>query len=219
MTVFAFIYDVNYLFTTVNILYTLLERLFTSKTRVKILAEMLLNPGREYHIRELSRITGISPIYVQKELKNLQSLGLLVSRKQGNMILYALDKHSVISDDLKRMFLKTEGVGTEILRGVDKSEIKYALIYGSFAKGAETASSDIDLLVIGDIDEDVLLESVSKAERKIGREINYLLWTPREFVQKARQKIPLLLEILKTDVVMIVGEQREFKRFIKKESG
>ncbi len=194
----------------------MLERLFTSKTRVRILAEILLNSDREYHIRELSRIVDISPIYVQKELKNLQSLGLLTSRKQGNMVLYTLDKHSTISDDLKRIFLKTEGVGAEILKNLGKAEIQYALIYGSFAKGAETTRSDIDLLVIGDVDEDILLRSISKAEGKVGREINYLLWTPKEFAQKARQKIPLLLEILKTDVVMIIGEQREFKRLIKK---
>ncbi len=195
----------------------MLERLFTSKTRVKLLSEILPNSDREYHIRELSRIIDISPIYVQKELKNLQSLGLLTSRKQGNMILYALDKRSTISDDLKRIFLKTEVVGSEILKSLDKSKIQYALIYGSFAKGVETTKSDIDLLVIGDIDEDVLLKSVSKTEGKVGREISYVLWTPKEFIQKARQKIPLLLEILKTDVVMIIGEQRELKRFIKKE--
>ncbi|TBR24754.1 MAG: hypothetical protein EPO63_03260 [Candidatus Nitrosotenuis sp.] len=194
----------------------MLEGLFTSKTRVKLLSEMLLNSEREYHIRELSRIIGISPIYVQKELKNLQSLGLLISRKQGNMVLYVLDKRSTISDDLKRIFLKTELVGTEILKSLDIAKIQYALIYGSFAKGVETTKSDIDLLVIGDIDENVLLKSVSKAEGRVGREISYVLWTPKEFAQKARQRIPLLLEILKTDVVMIVGEQREFKRSIKK---
>ncbi|QLH09480.1 nucleotidyltransferase domain-containing protein [Candidatus Nitrosotenuis sp. DW1] len=196
----------------------MLERLFTSKTRVKLLSEILLNSDREYHIRELSRVIDISPIYVQKELKNLYSLGLLTRRTQGNMVLYVLDKRSTISDDLKRIFLKTEGVGNEILKSLDKAKIQYALIYGSFAKGVETTKSDIDLLVIGDIDEDDLLKSVSKAEGKVGREISYVLWTPKEFAQKARQKIPLLLEILKTDVVMIIGEQRELKRFIKKES-
>ncbi len=197
----------------------MLEMLFTSSTRVKILTEILLNSDREYHIRELSRLIGISPIYVQKELKNLQELGLLVSRKKGNMVLYTLDKDSTIADDLKRIFLKTEGVGTELFRNLDKKKIQYALIYGSFAKGTETTKSDIDLLVIGDVDEDLVLRSISKTEKRIARQINYLLWTPKEFVQKAKQRIPLLADILKTDVIMIMGEQREFKRFIKKESG
>jgi predicted nucleotidyltransferase len=196
----------------------MLEKLFTSSARVKILTEILLNSDKEYHIRELSRLIDISPIYVQKELKNLQTIGLLVSRKKGNMVLYALDKNSTIADDLKRIFLKTEGVGAELLRNMDQ-KIQYALIYGSFAKGTETTKSDIDLLVVGDIDEDLMLRSVSKTEKRIGRQINYIFWTPKEFAQKAKQKIPLLADILKTDVIMIIGEQREFKRFIKKESG
>lgn len=197
----------------------MLERLFTSSTRVRILAEILLNSDREFHIRELSRIVGISPIYVQKELKNLQTLGLLVSRKKGNMVLYCLDKSSVIADDLKRIFLKTEGVGRELIKNLDKKTIQYALIYGSFAKGTETTRSDIDLLVVGDIDDDLVLKSVLKAEKKVSREINYVHWTQQEFIQKVKQKIPLLVDILKTDVIMIIGEQSEFKRFIKKELG
>ena len=196
----------------------MLERLFTSEARVKILTEVLLNSDREYHIRELSRITSMSPIHVQKELKNLQSLGLLRSRKTGNMVLYTLDKSSAIAEDLKRIFLKTEGVGNEILKSLDKKQIQYALIYGSFAKGTETTTSDVDLLVIGNIDEDSLLRSVSKAESRMGREINFIHWTPKEFAQKAKHRIPLLVDVLKTDIIMIVGEQQEFKRFIKKES-
>jgi predicted nucleotidyltransferase len=197
----------------------MLERLFTSSTRVRILAEILLNSDREFHIRELSRIIGISPIYVQKELKNLQTLGLLSRRKKGNMVLYCLDKNSAIADDLKRIFLKTEGVGRELVRILDKKTIQYALIYGSFAKGTETTGSDIDLLVVGGIDEDLVLKSVLKAEKKVMRQINYIHWTQEEFIQKARQKIPLLADILKTDVIMIIGDQSEFKRFVKKEFG
>jgi predicted nucleotidyltransferase len=134
------------------------------------------------------------------------------------MVLYMVDKNSTIIDELKRIFLKTEGVGTQIFKNLDKKKIQYALIYGSFAKGTESTKSDIDLLVIGDVDEDSLLASISKAEKKIGREINFIHWTPKEFVQKAKEKIPLLVEILKTDVIMMIGEQSELKRAIKKES-
>jgi predicted transcriptional regulator len=94
----------------------MLERLFTSKTRVRLLSEMLLSSDREYHIRELSRIIDISPIYVQKELKNLQSLGLLTSRKQSNMVLYVLDKSSTISDDLKRVLSGCRDPSTDLIR-------------------------------------------------------------------------------------------------------
>ncbi len=193
----------------------MLERLFTSTTRVSILEEFLLNPGREYHIRELARILEVTPIYVQKELRNLESLGLLESRKKGNMVLYKLRVKSPIAEDLKRIFLKTESIGQSIMQDLDTRKIKFAFIFGSFAKGVETETSDVDILIIGDVSEDDVLRSISKTERRIGRQINFILWTEKEFVEKVEKKIPLIKEISKTPIIMIVGDEDELKRSIK----
>ncbi len=193
----------------------MLERLFTSTTRVSILEEFLLNPGNEYHIRELARIVDTTPTYVQKELKNLESLGLLDSRKKGNMVLYKLRLKSSIAEDLKRIFLKTESIGQVIMKELDIKKIKFAFIFGSFAKGVETATSDVDVLIIGDVNEDDVLRSISKIERRIGREINFILWTEEEFLEKVEKKIPLIKEISTTPVIMIVGDENELKRSIK----
>lgn len=192
----------------------MLERLFTSTTRVNILEEFLLNPGNEYHIRGLARIVKATPIYVQKELKNLESIGLLDSRKKGNMVLYKMRTKSPIAEDLKRIFLKTESIGQAIMKDLDARKIKFAFIFGSFAKGSETSTSDVDMLIIGDVNEDDVLRSISKTERRIGREINFILWTEEEFLDKAKKKIPLIKEILKTSVIMIVGNDDELKRLI-----
>lgn len=197
----------------------MLERLFTSEARVKILTEILLNSDKEYHIRQLARIIDKSPILVQKELKNIENLGLLQHRKQGNMVLYSIEKNSAIIEDLKRIFLKTEGVGNELLKNLDKSQIQYALIFGSFARGVETTKSDIDLMIIGDIEEKQLLRSISSVETKIGREVNIIHWTFDELLQKSKHQIPLLMEILKTNLIMIIGDKDEFKRLVKKGSG
>jgi 5-methylcytosine-specific restriction endonuclease McrA len=83
----------------------MLENLFTSKIRVKLLGEFLLKPNDEFHIRELSRMIKSTPINAQKELKNLQLAGLLESRHLGNMILYKLRKESPIAEGLKMVFL------------------------------------------------------------------------------------------------------------------
>lgn len=198
----------------------MLERLFVSKTRVRLLEELLLNPHAEFHIRELARIVDDIPINAQKELKNLQLAGLLTNRKQGNMILYKLNKESPIAEDLKRIFLKTESIGREILAKLpDKEKIRYALIYGSFAKGTESGSSDIDMLIIGGIDEDSILKSIQTIEKRIGRTINFVLWTEKEFERKIRDNITLIREIIKSPVIMITGEENELKRTIKQRSG
>jgi predicted nucleotidyltransferase len=106
-----------------------------------------------------------------------------------------------------------------ILKGLYNKDIKYALIYGSFAKGMETATSDIDLLVVGNVDEDSLMKSVSKTERISGREINFVLWKEKDLMEKARKNIPLIKEISKTPIMMIIGDEDEFKRLVKTRSG
>jgi predicted nucleotidyltransferase len=198
----------------------MLERLFVSKTRVRLLEELLLNPHTEFHIRELARIVDDIPINAQKELKNLQLAGILTNRKQGNMILYKLNKESPIAEDLKRIFLKTESIGREILAKLpDQEKIRYALIYGSFANGTESGSSDIDMLLIGGIDEDSILKSIQTIEKRIGRTINFVLWTEKEFERKIRDNITLIREIKNTPVIMITGDENELKRSIKQRSG
>ena len=121
--------------------------------------------------------------------------------------------------DLKRIFLKTESIGHEIFAGLDAKKIKFALIYDSFAKGTVTSASDVDVLIIRAINEDDILRSVSKTERRIGREINFILWTEKEFLQKVREHIPLIREISKTPIIMLLGDEDEFKRSIKQRTG
>jgi predicted nucleotidyltransferase/biotin operon repressor len=195
----------------------MLEKLFTSKARVKVLETVLLNKGREFHTRELARRIGVSAPYVMKELQNLKSLGLIVERREGNMVLYSINPSSSVIEDIKRIFLKTESLGTELFRVLkgSKESVRYALIYGSFAKGTEVTSSDIDLLVVGDVDEDAILKAVMKAQSRIGREINFIVWTEREFAAKRKEKVALLREIARTPVIMIIGDADEFKRSIK----
>jgi len=199
----------------------MLERLFTSKTRVGILAQFLLNSGSEYHIRGMAGVIHATPILVQRELKNLEQLGLLRKRRVGRMVLYRLDEAASIADELRRIFLKTEGLGAQLLAGIGKGErerIRFALIYGSFAKGVGVASSDIDLLVIGGVDEDVVLKSVMRTERETGRQVSLVLWTEDEFLEKAGLGTPLIKELAETPVIMIVGGSDEFRRLVKQGS-
>ena len=151
---------------------------------------------------------------ITKEMRVIQNIGLVLRGTKGNMVLYKINKQSIIFNELKRIFLKFEMLDEIISRNLPKEKIKYALIYGSFAKGTESQSSDIDLLVIGNVSENSLLRSISKTERTLGREINYLLWKEEEFLDRVKKKIPLIKEISKTPVIMIVGEEDGFKRLI-----
>jgi len=191
----------------------MLERLFTSKSRVKLLELLLLNPTEELHLREMSRRTHVSAPYVKREMTNLINLGLVLKRSQGNLTLFKFNKDSPIAEELKRIFLKTESFGRFIQDSLKEiGNIKFALIYGSFAKGEEAETSDIDLLIIGDVNERRMLGIMEKIEERVGREVNYIAWTEYEFEKKALERIPLLEEIVNTPVIMIVGDLDELRK-------
>ncbi len=193
----------------------MLEKLLTSKTRVKILELLILNADSEFYLRETAKRVGISPAYVKKELKNLQELNLILQRKRGNMILFKINKNSPIFEELKSIFLKTESLGDFIRKNLrELGEIKYALIYGSFAKGVESKESDIDLLIIGTVREEELIKVIRKIEGKMGREINYIIWSESEFKEKANKKHHLLMDIIKNPVINLIGDINEFRKVI-----
>jgi predicted nucleotidyltransferase len=193
-----------------------LEKLFRSRAQVLVLKLLFLNPEGEFHLNDIARRTGLAPSVVAKECAVLLSLGLVKRSVQGNLTIYEINKESVIHDELKRVFMKYELLSEIIANKLHTERVTYALIYGSFAKGTEGGKSDIDLLVVGSIDEDDLLKSVNEIQKSTGRDVNYILWSEREFAEKVRSQIPLIREISKTSVMMIVGEESEFKRAIEK---
>lgn len=191
----------------------MLEKLLTSKTRVKILELLILNADSEFYLRETAKRVGISPAYVKRELENLQELNLVLQRKRGNMILFKINKNSPIFEELKSIFLKTESLGDFLKGNLQKlGEIKHALIYGSFARGVESKESDIDLLIIGSAKEEELLKTLRRVERKIGREVNYIIWSEKEFKERVNKKHHLLIDIIKNPVINLMGDLNEFRR-------
>jgi len=188
----------------------MLESIIGSKTRVKILALFLFNPDRKFYVRELARKTGGNINSVRRELQRLESIGLLKSETAGNMKYYVADKKMPIYEELKGMFLKTEGVGEVIKENLSGlGEVKLALIYGSFAKGEERLGSDIDLMIVGDVDEKKLIPIVRKVERQLSRDINYTLFTPGEFESRVRKKDPFVSDVLKEKKILLAGELGE----------
>ena len=205
--------NVNILSTIVNKWYTMLEKLFTSKTRTKILTLLMFNQDSEYHLREIARKIKISPIYVSKELANLEQLNLVNKKHKGNLTIYQINEGSVILNELKKIFIKTDYIG-ELIKNKLSGKVKYTFIYGSFANGTETESSDIDLFVVGDISEDNIITIIQELESKSGREINYVLWTEKVFAQRAKNH-HLLRSIKKNKIIMLIGDENEFKKRIR----
>lgn len=193
-----------------------LDRLFGSRTRVTLLSKLMMDSDKRFYIRELSKNLGIPYGMLYREVKNLVLLGILQEEKTGKVTLISANRKLPYFSELKSMMIKTAGLGDlvkNVLSGLEG--IRYALIYGSFASGAEDEGSDIDMLVVGDISEEEVLKAVSRVERDVGREVNYIVWSEREFSKRARGKHHLLAEIIRKPVMMLVGDEDGFRRAVK----
>ena len=195
----------------------MLENLITSKTKRKLLSLFLLNPEREFYLREIARLIGEQPNAVSIELKKLDKLGLVKAERKSNSIFYKTDKRSPIYDELRRVVIKTDGIGEELTKFIRKTPgVEFAFVYGSTARGDERATSDIDLMVIGDVDPDELLEQVGRAEKSLMRELNYVIYPRKELTRKESGFIE---GVLRDEKIMLVGDEHELKRIAEERRG
>jgi predicted nucleotidyltransferase len=184
----------------------LLELLIPSQTRIKLLTLFLMNPGREYYIREIERLTGENYAAIHSELANLESLGLLSKMRKGNQVFFSVNEDFFLYHELQQIVLKTEGVG-RVLRGQlgTMQGVSCIFIYGSFAAGRPGLTSDIDVFIVGDIDEDTILTAITEAEENLGREINYTLMRKQEFLDRQQKKEPFVTNVMREPRIILVG--------------
>jgi predicted nucleotidyltransferase len=110
---------------------------------------------------------------------------------------------------LKQIIFKTEGVAGSLQSLLQEFPgIKLAFIYGSYARGEETASSDIDVLIVGEPDDKELTSKVMELERRLGRQINFNVYQEPEYKKKSREKGSFLAEVVEGKKVMLKGRLR-----------
>lgn len=190
----------------------MLEELFSSKARIKVLKLFLFNPEKRYYQRQIASLSEQSIRGVQREIEKMKKIGLIVESIEGNRNYYQVNKNCPVYEDLKRIFLKTVGIGEALRKHLGKAdEIRIALIYGSFAQGEENLSSDIDLLVIGNISVKKLSGMLSKPKNELSREINYTVYSVKEYKRRVKQKDHFLNAILGKEKIFIIGNEDELK--------
>ena len=138
----------------------------------------------------------LDPKNVDRKLKELEQEGLLVSEFKGNQRYFGLNKKFPLLEHYRQIFLKTAGLEDKlrkIMAGIPK--IKEAYIFGSYAKNKMEAHSDIDILAIGDHSILILQRKISALQKDLGREINVVNLSPKEFVLKKKAKNPFIANV------------------------
>lgn len=188
-------------------------KITNSETRKAILELYFAFPEKKYYLRELERILDLPVQNIRRDLVQLEKDGIFKREAVGNQVYYYLNNESPIFEELKKIVSKTIGMESqikELFSGEDG--VKAAFIFGSFAGGAEDNISDVDLMIIGEIDEDGLIKKISKIEDKIGREINYHIFSEKEFAKRIKDKDFFISGILAKPVIFLIGNNEKISR-------
>lgn len=184
---------------------------FIKNGKGEILNLFFKNPDGVYYLREIAKILNKEPAYYQRYLDALVEDGILRDERKGNLRFFKLNKKHPLYEELKKIISKTIGLEGQIKAIVDSSAgIGAAFIFGSMAKGKENIHSDIDLMLIGNADQDKLIKAVSAAEEKLSREINYHVFTKDEVLEKIRQKDSFFINIFSEPKIILKGNLNEF---------
>jgi hypothetical protein len=164
----------------------MIEQLFGSKTRVKLLQLFYGNPNRSFYVREITRKIDEQINSVRRELANLLSIGIISSDNTNNRLYYEVNQSYDFYKPLAAIFggqviseeAAPEAADTESKEIKSLGNVELALYTGQFTRDE---SSGIDFLIVGDINISKINKFVAELEAKEGKEIRYTVMTPSEF--------------------------------------
>jgi len=158
----------------------LLSGLISSKTRIKLLIRFFFNPETRSYLRELAKEFNVSTNAVREELNQLSKSNLLKSQKNGRQVFYAANQEHPLFPDLRSMVSKVMGVDQVVDSIVNRlGDLEMAYLIDDYAEGKDTGI--IDLLLVGNINQDQLNDLSRKTERYIKRKIRTLVLTRKEY--------------------------------------
>lgn len=183
----------------------MIEQLFGSRTRVKLLKLFLTNPNTAFYVRELTRKIDEQLNSVRRELANLTSLGMVLYNDHDDKKFYQLNPSFVLNDELKAVLLKSQLLTEQdlIKRLRTAGKIKYLALTGSFtgAKGAAT-----DILLVGKVDKNLLTRVIDRFQKDVGKEINYTVLSTREFNERRSLGDKFIVTVLNSPKVVVVDD-------------
>lgn len=189
----------------------MLKNLFVSEVRVKILRLFLLNPTKSFHVRAIVRAVKAEINAVRRELDNLISIGFLTKRQSSNKIFYTVEVMHPFFPDLVSIFAKDDGVGMEIIKKQKKlGNIAFAILSRAYLRGRQSTALDVDLFIVGTVDQAELGKIIKDSETITGREINYSVMAEDEFNYRKRTFDQFIMKILSQSRAMLIGDEEEF---------
>lgn len=180
----------------------MIDALFGSKTRVKLLHLFLNNPGKAFYVREITRLIDEQINSVRRELSNMLTVGIITSDSSDNKLYYEINQRYEYYVPFRAIFADehVEATGSEVKAGTawhdlikELPGVRICVLAGVLVKGS---ASSIDLLVVGDVPSVKLKNVVKQIEKSEGRDLNYSVLSYDEFYYRLSVRDKFITEIL-----------------------
>jgi predicted nucleotidyltransferase len=183
---------------------------------VKVLGWLFTHPDERYFVRQLTGLLREDSTNVSRELARLEKAGILTVTVSGKQKYYQANTESPVFNELHGLIVKTVGV-VDVLRSSLASSIKQinvAFVFGSIASGNENRTSDLDLMVVGTISFGDIVNLLSTAEERLGREINTVVYPVSEFRRKVKEDHHFVRNVIESEKLFIIGDKHELTELV-----
>jgi DNA-binding transcriptional ArsR family regulator len=182
-------------------------------TRTAILAALLMHPDDARHVRELARITGVSPGTLHRELMTLTSMGILLRDKVGRQVFYRANRECPIFPELAGLIRKTAGL-VDVLREALRPllrRVEAAFVYGSIPAGEAHSRSDVDLMVVGKVTLGEVVKALTRTQAVLQRDVNPTVSSRETFRANRKSKDAFIASIWTGPKLWVIGSERELE--------
>lgn len=185
---------------------SLADALF-SRIRQGVLGLLFTRPEQSFHGREIARLTGFAAQSVLHELENLLGAGILTEQRLGRMRLFQANPLCPLYEELRAISRKTFGITYPLQQALAEIQgIELALVFGSVARSEDTASSDVDVMIVGDCSYHAVLQALHGISEVLGREINPQVYSREEFRQRLQTGNPFIEAVLHGPILFLKGD-------------
>ncbi len=183
-----------------------------SNVQQRVLALIFGNPDRSFYTREIMKSINSGTGAVERELTKLERSGLVSIERIGNQKHYRANRESPIFEELHSLVLKTVGLTEPLRKALQPyaERIRVAFVFGSVAKGKDTAQSDIDLMVIGDeLTYSDLYTAMQDAEEILKRPVKPNFLSTEDWRRKISHKNSFIVSIKAQPKLFIIGSEND----------
>jgi predicted nucleotidyltransferase len=184
-------------------------------TRQAVLRLLFGHCDQRFYQRQIIHGLRLGSGTVQRELEKMAACGILVRTVEGRQTYFQANPGCPVFEEVRGLVRKTFGVSEVLQKALAglAGEVRLALIYGSVAAGAETAGSDIDVLLVGDrLSLDAVVSAFAVAQRELGREVNPAVYRTEEFCRKLAQGQHFLTRVVSGPKIFLAGDENELRR-------